>query len=416
MKIGLIGLGTIGSGVVDILKNNSQLITNRTNTTIELAKICDKNKDKAEKLGLADIYTEDYKEIINNPEISVVIELIGGYEPARTIIIEALQAKKHVVTANKAVIAKHGKEIFKAAKENNVNILFEAAVGGCIPIIRSIRESFAADNIHTVYGILNGTTNYILTQMEEGMSYEEALKQAQELGFAEADPSFDVDGLDSAQKLKIISSLAFNANINQEILTWGITKISQNDIKYAKERGYTIKLLAIAKNINNEIELRVHPTMIPNDHVLAGVRFEYNAVFVEGEGIGSSLLSGKGAGSLPTATVVLGDVIDLANNKKQEYYFEDKPIKDINTITSRYYLRPQVLDKPGVFAKISKILGENNISISGVSQKELGKEIVPITIYTHEAKEKEMMNAVKEINQLDVVKEKTVVIRIEDLD
>ncbi|MBU0614819.1 MAG: homoserine dehydrogenase [Nanoarchaeota archaeon] len=415
-KIGLIGLGTIGSGVVKILKENKTLITARTGTTIELKRVCDLDEKRAEMLGIRGIYSQNYKDLLNDPDISTIVEVIGGYEPARTIIIEAIRAKKNVVTANKAVIAKHGEEIFKAAEDNNVSIMFEAAVGGCIPIIKAIRESFAADKINRIYGILNGTTNYILTKMEEGLSYDQALKQAQELGFAEANPSFDVDGLDSAQKLKILSSLAFNAKIKDDILTWGITKINKSDIKYAKDLGYTIKLLAIAKEIDDEIELRVHPTMIPQTHELANIKNESNAIYLVGNNIDKAMLYGKGAGSMPTATVVVGDIIDIAKSSSiTNYYSEEKKLKDINTITCRYYLRPNVLDKPGVFAMIADILGKNNISISGVSQKELGKDIVPITIITHNVRESDMMQAVDQINKLDVVKSKTVVIRIEDI-
>lgn len=415
VNIGLIGIGTIGSGVVKILKNKD-LIEKRTGVKINLKKVCDVNLKPAKALGLKDEQlTKNYDDLINDKEIDVVIELIGGYSPAKEIIIKALKAGKNVVTANKAVIAKYGQEIFEEAKKNDVDVAFEAAVGGCIPIIKVIRESYAADKITDIYGILNGTTNYILTRMKEGTSYEEALKKAQKLGFAEANPEFDVEGKDAAQKLVILASLAFNARIKDDIFTWGITKISKGDLEYAKDLGYEIKLLAIAKNEDGEIELRVHPTMIPREHELASVKDELNAVYVVGENITKGMLYGKGAGQLPTATVVLGDVIDIGRGNRNRFYFENAKTKDINKIKSKYYLRYNVIDVPGVLAKITKILGDNKISIAAVEQKAIDKDIVPVIMTTHEAVEENLMKAVKEINKLDVVKEKTVVIRIEDI-
>ncbi len=415
VNIGLIGIGTIGSGVVKILSKNKELIEKRTGVRINLKKVCDVRLDNAKKLGLKDEQlTKNYEDLINDKEISIIIELIGGYNPAKDIILKALKNKKNVVTANKALIAKYGNEIFETAKNNNVTIAFEASVGGCIPIIKAIKESYAADNIKNIYGIVNGTTNFILTRMEEGMSYAEALKKAQELGFAEANPEFDVEGKDAAQKLVILASLAFNAKISEDVLTWGITKISKEDIDYANKLGYKIKLLAIAKNENGEIELRVHPTMIPKEHELASVKNELNAIYIIGENITKGMLYGKGAGQLPTATVVLGDVIDIAKGKQDNFYFKDVKMKDIKSIKTRYYLRFNVIDKPGVLAKITKVLGDNGISIAAVEQKEINKEVVPIVMTTHEEVEDDMMKAVNEINKLDVVKENTVVIRIED--
>lgn len=416
INIGLIGIGTIGSGVIKILNKNKELIEKRTGIKLNLKKVCDIKLENAKQLGLKEEQlTKNYQDIINDKDIEIVIELIGGYNPAKEIIIKALKNKKHVVTANKAVIARYGNEIFEEAKNNNVSVSFEGAVGGCIPIIKAIRESYVAENIKEIYGILNGTTNYILTKMEEGMGYSEALKKAQEWGFAEADPSFDVEGKDAAQKLVILASLSFNAKINDNIFTWGITKINKNDLKYADDLGYKIKLLAIAKYENDEIELRIHPTMIPNQHELANVKNELNAIYLIGENTTKSMLYGKGAGQLPTATVVLGDVIDIAKEKKDNFYFRDIKMKDINKINSRYYLRYNVTDKPGVLAKITKILGDNNISIAAVEQKEINKEIVPVIMTTHKAVEEDLMRAVKEIDKLDVVKEETVVIRIEDI-
>ncbi|MBW2974448.1 homoserine dehydrogenase [Candidatus Woesearchaeota archaeon] len=416
ISIGLIGTGTIGSGVVRILARNSGLIEKRTGIRLSLKKVCDLNLENARSLGLRDEQlTKDYMDIIDDKDIDVVIELIGGYEPARTIILKALQSRKHVVTANKAVIAKHGKEIFSEAQRNDVSIAFEAAVGGCIPVIKMIRESYVADNIKDIYGILNGTTNYILTGMEKGVSYNEVLKKAQEKGFAEADPGFDVEGKDTAQKLSILSSLAFNADTGDAVFTEGITKIDKNDIQYADELGYKIKLLAIAKHENDEIELRVHPTMIPKQHELANAKDELNAVYVVGENTTKSMLYGKGAGQLPTATVVIGDVLDIARGKKQGFYLKQIKTKDINKVKSRYYLRYNVVDRPGVLAKISRILGDNNISIAAVQQKEVNKEVVPVIVITHEAAEEDVMRSIEEVDKLDVVRKGSIVIRIEDI-
>jgi len=414
INIGLVGIGTIGSGVVEILKNNSEVIEKRTGIKINLAGVCDLKEDLAKQLGI-DNFTKDYKDLLNNKDIDVIIELIGGYEPAHTIILEAIKAKKHIVTANKAVIAKFGYEIFQEAQKNNVNVLFEAAVGGCIPIIRAIEESYSSDKIEQVYGILNGTTNYILTRMSEGQEYEVALKKAQELGFAEADPTFDVEGLDASQKISIIASLAFDAKIMQKPLTEGITKITKQDMEYAKEMGYVIKLLAIAKKQNGSIELRTHPTMIPQNHVFANINEEINAVLVSGKQVGNVLLSGKGAGKLPTASVVISDVIEIGSRIRiTERNFEDVNIVDQGKISSRFYLRLNVLDKPGVLAKISKILGDNEISIAAVTQKEMDHDVVPIVILTNKALEENVSKAMEECKSSEVVKEDPILIRIED--
>ena len=420
-NIGLIGTGTIGSGVIKILKKNSDLIRKRAGVEINLKKVCDVKLENAKKLGIGkENLTTDYNDILNDKEIDIVVELIGGYEPAKTIILKARQKGKHVVSANKAVIAKFGPELFEAAQKNKVNFYFEASVGGCIPILNALQVNYQAERINAVYGILNGTTNFILTKMGEGKSYEDALKKAQELGFAERDPSFDVEGKDAAQKLIILASLIFNSKIKEDIFTWGITRISRNDLEYAKELGYTIKLLAIAKKSNNEVELRVHPTMIPIGHELATVKNELNAIYLIGENTGPVMLYGKGAGQLPTATVVLGDVISIAENMKNHAvtapirYFNNYLLKNIDKVVSRYYFRFMVVDKPGVLAKIAAVLGKNNISIAAVSQKEENKAVVPVIITTHDALERNMAKAIKEINKLDIVKEETVVVRIED--
>ncbi|MCX6800690.1 MAG: homoserine dehydrogenase [Candidatus Diapherotrites archaeon] len=415
--VGLIGFGTIGSGVAEIISKNAGLIEKRTGVRIVLRAVCDRSAEKIKLPGIdKKIFTADYKKVIANKEVDVVVELIGGYEPARTIILEAIAAKKHIVTANKAVLAKFGYEIFERAQKNNVNVLFEAAVGGCIPVIKTIEESYSSDSIRAIYGILNGTTNYILTKMGEGMDYREALKGAQEFGFAEADPSFDVEGKDAAQKISILASLAFDARIEGEPLTRGITDITKKDIEYARELGYAIKLLAVAKREGGLIDLRVHPAMIPISHILADVGNEDNAVLLVGKNAGQIFLSGKGAGRLPTATVVVTDIVEMGSRGRiTQRNFEKAKMKPLSQMRSRYFVRFGVVDKPGVLAMITKILGDAAISIAAFSQKEVNREVVPIVLLTHEAFEEQMMKAVSLCNKLDVVREEAVVIRIEDL-
>jgi len=418
VTVGLIGLGTIGSGVLDILRENSGIIEKRTGVRIRILAVCDKSKERLEKaIALGIPASENFKELLDNEKISVIIELIGGYEPAHSIIIESLKAKKHVITANKAVLAKYGIEIFAEAQKNGVNVLFEAAVGGCIPIIRTIEESFSSDRIEKIYGILNGTTNFILTRMSEGMSYEEALKKAQELGFAEADPGFDVEGKDTAQKLSILAALAFDAKIDREIFTEGITKITKAEIDFAKEMGYVIKLLAIAKKENNQVELRVHPTMIPAGHFFANINNEFNAVLLSGANTGEILISGKGAGKLPTATVVVTDIIELGSRVRvTQRNFENVKIRPFEEVKSRFLVRLNVADKPGILAEITKTLGNNGISIAALSQKETNMETVPIILITHKASEGQLIKAVNEFESIKEIREKASILRIEDFD
>ncbi|MBF0215477.1 MAG: homoserine dehydrogenase [Candidatus Omnitrophica bacterium] len=430
VNIGLIGAGTIGGGVIDLIDRNGKLIFDRTGIKLFLKKVCDKDTKRLAtfKSLKKSQFTSDHREILNDKDIDIVIELIGGINPAKEMVLKALGAGKHVVTANKALLSDSWDEIFDTALKNKVFVNFEASVGGAIPIIRCLKESFVTNNLELVYGILNGTTNFILTMMDEcGYSFDEALKIAQSKGIAEKNPALDISGGDSAQKLAIILILGFGVKVSpKDIFTEGIENITPLDIQYAKNWGYVIKLLAIAKRKAKELQLRVHPALIPGHHLLSGVKGEDNAVFVRGDFIGDSLLYGKGAGSWPTASSVVSDVVDIAKHvvshgerspathilrtRRESFTFHEHDSFDIP-----YYLRFSVIDKPGVLAKISTILARNNISIERMYQ-EVRKEgqSVPLVMLTHNAVEGNMKKAISEIDKIDVVTDKTVVIRIEE--
>lgn len=417
INIGLIGTGTVGKGVWDILLNNQANIANKTGLKLNLAQIYARDPQKAIQNGfLPAVVTNDYNEIINNPQIDVIIELLGGYEPAKTIVLKAIQAGKKVITANKALLAKHGDEIFAQAKLNNVPLGFEAAVGGSIPIIKILSESYIADNITSIHGILNGTTNYIITRMEEGMGYEQALTLAQEKGFAEADPTFDVEGYDAAQKILLLAQLAFNSPIKNDVPSMGITQLTKSDIDNASELGYNIKLLATAKLSNKQIDIKVKPTMIPKKHILANIKEELNAVVLKGEQTKESIFSGRGAGKLPTASVVVSDIINICQKKDgfNFHFFNNYAQKKEEEIESRFYLRFMVNDEPGVFAMLSKTLGDNHISISAVVQKELNTKEVPVIVNTHLALYRNIQKALDEIEKMPFVTEKPFYLTIED--
>jgi len=432
IKIGLIGLGTIGIGVTKILKRNHDILTAHLGIPLVLKKIADINLEKAKGLNLPhEMLTTRAEDILDDPEIQIVIELIGGCEPARSFILQAIKQGKHVVTANKALLAQYGEEIFQSTAAHQVDIGFEASVGGGIPIIRAIKEGLAGNQIKSLYGIINGTANYILTEMEKKESpFEKVLQEAQEKGFAEADPSYDIKGIDTAHKLAILASLAFGTKISlDQIYAEGIDRITPLDLQFARELGYKIKLLALAKDTNGEIEARVHPTMIAQDYLLATVDGVYNAIYVIGDRVGSTMFYGMGAGEEPTASAVVSDVIDIARNIQKnitrritptsfcEEYRKEKKIKDINQIIASYYLRFSALDNPGVLSRISGILGEHNISLASVIQK--GRQIgssVPIVMMTHEALEQDINNALNKINNLPFVTEKTLLIRVAELD
>jgi len=426
INIGIIGFGTVGTGSVRILLGNKEILKERIGFEINLRRIADLDIVRDRGINIPkDILTTDVDALLNDPDIDIVVELIGGIRPAKDFILKAISNRKHVVTANKALLATAGNEIFTAAHQAGVEIGFEASVAGGIPIIKVIRESLVANRIKAVYGIINGTSNYILTKMtEENVEFSEALKEAQDLGYAEADPALDVEGIDSAHKLAILASLSYNIPISyEEIYTEGISKISPQDIGFGSDLGYKVKLLAIAKESDNKVEIRVHPTMLPKEYLISKVDGPFNAIYVEGDATGATLYYGRGAGDMPTGSAVVSDIVDIARNIRKNAIgrvpvvtktLRDIKIKRMDEVTSRYYFRFSALDRPGVLSKISGILGNYNISIASVIQKgrRVG-EAVPLVVLTHEAKEKDVRQAISEIDQLPVVMDKTIFIRVE---
>lgn len=428
VKVGIIGFGTVGSGTTRILLQNREVIKERTGIDIELRRIADRNitTDRGIKVPEGVLTTDAYS-VINDPEIDIVVELIGGIRPAKDFLLDAIKNKKHVVTANKALLATDGADIFKLADEQGVHVGFEASVAGGIPIIKAMREGLVANRFNAIYGIINGTCNYILTKMtKEGAGFAETLAEAQRLGYAEADPTFDIEGIDTAHKLTILASLAYGIPLSYDALyKEGITKITAEDISFAKEFGYKIKLLAIAMVHSDEVQIRVHPTMVPDNYLLSKIDDVFNAVYVEGDAVGSTLYYGRGAGDMPTGSAVVADIVDIAKAIKSCYAIKGRgyaqfyepsstlKLKDINDIYSKYYFRFSALDRPGVLSKISGVLGQNNISISAVIQKGRNTDgAVPLVILTHIAKERDVKNAIKAIDDLDVVADKTMIIRV----
>jgi homoserine dehydrogenase len=430
VKIGLIGFGTIGTGVVRLIQENAGVLKSRLNAELVLARIADIDlKRKREVKVSPKILTNRVEDILADPEIDIVVELMGGTEPARRFVLEAIRRGKSVVTANKALLATAGDEIFRAAEKNRVSVGFEASVGGGIPIIRALREAYAGDKIRSLLGIINGTSNYILSKMtDEGSKFELVLKRAQERGYAEADPTLDVEGIDAAHKLAILIALAFGVRIKlDQIYTEGITRISPLDVEFAREFGYRIKLLAIAKDQGKKgIEARVHPTLIRAESLLAEVKDVFNAIYVVGEALGPNLLYGRGAGMMPTATAVLSDIVSIAREKLSgvsagipgrtlsEAQIKDVRVRDINEISMGYYLRFSVVDRPGVLSRITGVLGRHNISIASFLQRgRMAGSKVPIFLLTHEALEKNLRMAIAVIDRMDVILEPTRFIRIE---
>jgi homoserine dehydrogenase len=431
IKVGLIGFGTVGAGVGKILQKNSRLIEKRMGAKIILKRVADIDikTDRGVKLKRG-VLTRSAADVIEDPEIDIVMELIGGIEPAKTCILKAIRNKKHIITANKALLALHGDEIFKEAYRFGVNVNFEASVGGGIPLIRSIKEGLVANRIQSIFGILNGTSNYILSKMtDEGRNFKEVLKEAQEKGYAEANPTYDIEGFDAAHKLAILIRLAFGTPLRfEEIFIGGISEITPLDIQFGQEFAYRIKLLAIAKMDQGKIEARVHPTLIPKRHLLSTVEGVFNAIYIKGDAVGPTLFYGQGAGQMPTGSAVISDLVELGRNlliqatgrrvpplSFQESAIEKISLKKMEDVVMPFYMRFSVLDRPGVLSKISGILGKNDISIASVIQK--GRKIkgaVPVVMMTHEAKEKNVHRALKEIDQLGVILGKTIFIRVEN--
>ena len=430
--VGLVGFGTVGTGVAKLLLNNAALIRRRIGVPIELVRVADVDvkRDRGVRLP-AGALTADYREVLNDPAVDVVLELIGGYDPAKRIILEALAKGKHVVTANKALLAVHGEEIYEAAARAGVELGLEASVGGGIPVIRALVDGLAANAILSISGIINGTSNYILSRMtREGHRFEDVLKDAQRAGYAEADPTFDVAGVDSAHKLAIMVSLAYGTPIDfKEVYTEGITRITPLDIAYAKEFGYVIKLLGIAKFHDGEIEARVHPTMVVSSSPLAQVDGVYNAIQLVGDAVNDIVLYGQGAGAMPTGSAVVSDVIAIARNLaagavgrvppasfKQD---QRRPlrVRPIDEIRSLYYIRFMVLDRPGVLSQIAGALGTHGISITSVIQHSRKEgQTVPVVIMTHQASERDIQAALRDINRMSFVSEPTTLIRVEGED
>lgn len=427
-NVGLIGMGTVGAGVAKILLEKDSPLLEKLDCMPVLKGIADCNPDVKNTLNVpSDIFfTTDAKVLLHSPDIQVIVELIGGLHPAREIITTALEKGKDVVTANKMLLALHGSELFSKARQHGKSISFEASVGGGIPIIAALRDGFIANRIESIFGIVNGTTNYILTKMtKEHVKYGDALAEAQKLGYAEKDPTMDVEGIDSSHKLAILARIGFGVDFDyKSIYHEGISAIDLSDIWYAHELGYTLKLLAIAKKTENKIELRVHPTLLPHDHPLSSVNGVFNAICVTGSAVGETMLYGRGAGQMPTASAVVADLVDVALGRAGITFnamktfsgqCERASIADILEFKTRYYLRFSVVDKPGVLAKISGVLGKYEISIASVIQhkaRENGN--VPLVMMTHLAEEGNLQKALTEIKRLDIIKDHTKFLRVEE--
>ena len=426
MNVGLLGIGTVGGGVFELLKSNMNEIQRKTATDIKIVAVADKDITRAEEIVDASIeVTDDPFKLVSDKNIDVIVELIGGTTIAKDLVVKAIENKKHVVTANKALLANFGNELFALAKKNNVILAFEASVAGGIPILKSIKEGLAANKIEWVAGIINGTTNFILTQMrEKGVTFAQGLSEAQTLGYAEADPTFDIEGIDAAHKLTILAALSFGIPMSfKDVYVEGIKALEQKDIQYAEELGYRIKLLGIAKKRDKGIELRVHPTLIPEKRLIANVNGVMNAVVVKGNMIGPTLYYGAGAGALPTASSVVADLIDISRSSNVPLLgFEDAeidtiPIYSINDAISAYYLRIRVSDKPGVLAEITKLFGDKKISIDAMLQKEPNEQEseADIVLLSHLAVEKDINSVIHSIELMSATIGKVIKIRLEEL-
>ncbi|MFP5417923.1 MAG: homoserine dehydrogenase [Gammaproteobacteria bacterium] len=431
INVGLLGLGTVGGGTLTVLRRNVEEITRRAGREIRVLRAAVRNLEKAQALaGDLPLSTNPF-DVVDDPEIDIVVELIGGIEPAKELVMQAISNGKHVVTANKHLVAKHGNEIFAAAQAKGVIVAFEAAVAGGIPIIKALREGLTANRIEWLAGIINGTSNFILTEMrDKGAAFDDVLKQAQALGYAEADPTFDIEGIDAAHKLTILSAIAFGIPMQfDRAYTEGISKLTREDVKYAEELGYRIKLLGIARRAENGIELRVHPTLIPERRLIANVNGAMNAVLVKGDAVGPTLYYGAGAGAEPTASAVVADLVDVTrlhtadpHHRVPHLAFQpdqlsDTPILPMDEVRTAYYLRLRAFDRPGVLADITRILANGGISIDAMVQKEpaAGEEQVNIILLTHITVEKNINTAITQIEALDSVAGQVMRIRLEEL-
>lgn len=432
IKVGLLGIGTVGSGTFNVLKRNQQEIAARAGRAIEITMVADLDTERAKQLTNGEVtVVNDANLVVNHPDIDIVIELIGGYGIAKDLVLKAIANGKHVVTANKALIATHGNQIFKAAQEKDVIVAFEAAVAGGIPIIKALREGLTANRIQWVAGIINGTTNFILSEMrDKGLDFDTVLKEAQRLGYAEADPTFDIEGVDAAHKLTIMAAIAFGIPVQfDKAHVEGITKLQAIDIRYAEQLGYRIKLLGITKRTAGGIELRVHPTLIPTTRLIANVEGAMNAVLVRGDAVGDTLYYGKGAGAEPTASAVIADLVDITRlatadpeHRVPHLAFQpnamaDTPILPMAEITSSYYLRMHVADQRGVLADVTRILADSSISIDAMLQKEpaQGETQTDIIMLTHQTQEKNVEAAIAKIEALATVVGTVTKIRLEEL-
>lgn len=420
-KIALLGMGTVGGGVYEIIEKQKEEMPFKIGAALEVVKVLVRNKAKYADRIPAEKLTDVWEDVIGDDSIDIVVEVMGGIEPARTYIKAALEKGKHVVTANKDLMAMHGHELLELAGEHHCDLLFEAAVAGGIPIIRPLKQCLAGNHITEIMGIINGTTNFILTKMkEDGMDFGEALQLATDLGYAEADPTADIEGYDAGRKLAIMASIAFHTSVTfDDVFTEGITKITAKDMRYAKEMGCSIKLLGIAKNTETGIEVKVHPTMIPENHPLAAVNDSFNAVFVHGDAVDDAMFYGRGAGALPTGSAVVGDIMDVARNMLFHCNgrigcscYKNLPIKQIGDTTSRYYIRMRLEDRAGTLAAMAGVFAENDASIAILLQKETIENDAEIVVVTHEVAEKKFMDAIKKFSSMEMVKEISSIIRV----
>ncbi len=425
INVAILGFGTVGQGTAKIIIDNASQWMKKCGADIKIRKVLVRNLNQKRMVDLPPgTLTDKWEDIIADRDIQVVIEVMGGIEPAKKYIIEAISKGKNIITANKDLLADHGEEIFNAANQYGVDVYFEASVAGGIPIIMPLKKSLAANNILQVMGIVNGTTNYILTKMsKEKMSYDEALKRAQELGYAEADPAADVGGYDAARKIAILASIAFHTRVKlNDVFIEGITNLTARDIQFAQELGYAVKLLGIARENQGKIEVRVHPALISANHPLANVNDSFNAVFVQGDAVGETMFFGRGAGQMPTASSVAGDLVSIANNIRNNSTgqlgctcYEHKEILSILEINTKYYLRLYVIDRPGVLASIAGVFGENGVSLASVLQKNSSPDnIAELVVITHAVKERDIQNALETIRNMPITKSIGNLIRVEE--